>query len=188
MKLKIAPVLVPIVVAAISAATVRVSTWDTIKTGLITALSVAAAAALVRLSRGLPFTTASHFETEEIEKITRAVIQLARSLRSFLAVTVLTMGLLLLTAPALELARPWAGSLPVQWGGRCFSALIGAVLAYVVVRLFQIVSSDLSLLGEQSRFMVRAVQREDAKKRLAEIPTEMGSSFKTPENYGHRIQ
>lgn len=188
MRLKIAPVLVPVIVAAFAAATVRVSNWDGIKTGLITALSVAAAAALVRLSRGLPFTTASHFETEEIEKITRAVIQLARSLRSFLAVTVLTMGLLLLTTPALEHARPWAASPAVLWGGRLFSALIGALLAYVVVRLFQIVSSDLSLLSEQSRFMVRAVQREDAKKRLSELPSDMGKAFTTPDNYGHRIQ
>jgi hypothetical protein len=55
MKLKLTPVLVPGLVAAAAAVSIRVSTWDSIKVSLITALSVAAAAALVRLSRGLPF-------------------------------------------------------------------------------------------------------------------------------------
>jgi hypothetical protein len=188
MRIKLAPVLVPGLVAVIAAVSVRVSTWDSVKTSIITALSVAAAAALVRLSRGLPFSAASNFEPQEIQQITAAVIQLARSLRAFLAITILSMGVLIMVAPLIALADPMRNSAVVWWGGRVLSSIIGGLLSYVVVRLFQIVASDLSLLNEQSKFMVRAVQREAEKQRAAPLAAEMGSDFRTPENYGQRIQ
>ena len=67
------------------------------------------------------------------------------------------------------------------------NALLG-LLAYVVVRLFQIVGSDISLLSEQSKFVVRAVHREAEKDALARLPNESSSEFRTPEGYGRRIQ
>jgi hypothetical protein len=60
--------------------------------------------------------------------------------------------------------------------------------AYVVVRLFQVVGSDLSLLGQQSKFMVRAVRRESEKDQLAKLPVGPETEFRTPENYGRRVQ
>jgi branched-subunit amino acid transport protein AzlD len=189
MKLKLAPVLVPGLVAAAAAVSVRVSTWDSIKASLITALSVAAAAALVRLSRGLPFTAASHFEPNEIQQITRAVVQLARSLRAFLVITILSMGALIMVAPLIEYANHVRAAALVWWGGRLLSGIVGGLLAYVVVRLFQIVGSDLSLLNEQSKFMVRAVQREAGKERSSTTLTpDISTNFRTPETYGQRIQ
>lgn len=188
MKIKLAPILMPGLAATVAAAAVRVSTWDSVKTSLITALSIAAAAALVRLSRGLPFTAASHFEPREIEQITMAVIQLARSLRAFLAVTILSMGTLIVVAPLMELSSGLRSTALIWWGGRFFSALVGGILAYVVVRLFQIVGSDLSLLNEQSKFMVRAVKREPEKTSQQTLTPGVGGGFRAPENYGQRIQ
>jgi hypothetical protein len=108
--------------------------------------------------------------------------------RAFLVVTILSMTALIMIAPLMEYANAIRETPIVWWGGRCFSAAIGGILTYVVVRLFQIVGSDLSILGEQSKFMVRAVGREAEKQRMSALPTEIRSDFKTPENYGHRIQ
>lgn len=188
MKLKLAPILVPGFVAAAAAVGIRMSTWDSVKTGLITALSVAAAAALVRLARGLPFTAASQFEPAEIDLITGAVIQLARSLRAFLAITIVSMAALIMVSPLIEYANQIQATSLVWWGGRILSGFIGCVLAFVVVRLFQIVGSDLSLLNEQSRFLVRAVKRAAEKEQSNALAPGVGAEFRTPENYGHRIQ
>jgi hypothetical protein len=188
MRVKLAPVLLPGFAAAVAAVGIRVSTWDSVKVSLITALSVAAAAALVRLARGLPFTAASQFEPSEIEQITGAVIQLARSLRAFLAITVLSMIVLIAVAPLIEYANQAQGTAVAWWGGRLLSGFVGGLLAYVVVRLFQIVASDLSLLNEQSRFLVRAVRKEAEKEQLSELAPAISTEFRTPENYGQRIQ
>lgn len=188
MKLKLAPALFPAIAAVFAAASVRISTWDTLKTSLITALSVVAAAALVRLARGMPFTAASHYEPDEIDKITKAVMQLARSLRAFLAITVISMVTLIAISPLTEFAARVPNTAFVWLGGRCLSAAIGGLLAYVAVRLFQIVGSDISLLSEQSKFIVRAVHREAEKNALEKLPNEISSEFRTPEGYGQRIQ
>lgn len=188
MRLTLQPIVVPSVAAAISAALVGAGTWDDAKTGLLASLSVIAAAALVRLARGLPFTNPDHFNADEVEQITRAVQQLARSLRAFLGVVLVAMVLLVLVKPLSGLiARFWLTNAAEDVFQRALSGLIGAVLAYVMVRIWQIVGSDLSLLDKQAQFMVRAVHRKARTKEEMEAATApMG--YKTPEGYGRRLQ
>ena len=114
--------------------------------------------------------------------------QLARSLRAFLGIVLATMVLLVLV-------KPLAGLVSLLWiteGAkdtfqRALSGTIGAALAYVMVRIWQIVGSDLGLLDKQVHFMVRAVHRKARAKEEAEAEA-APMAFKTPEGYGQRLQ
>jgi hypothetical protein len=189
MRLTRLPVFVTFAAAGLSAALVGVGTWDKARAGLLTALSVIAAAALVRLARGLPFTNPDHFEPDEVEKVAAAVKQLARSLRVFLGVTLATMALLVLAQPlAHVVGRLWLTATAQDVLLRVLSGLVGGFLGYVVVRLWQIVGSDLSLLDKQAEFTIRAVHRKARKRDEERAEQEAIPPFKTPEGYGRRLQ
>ncbi|MCA3739261.1 MAG: hypothetical protein IM673_14565 [Phenylobacterium sp.] len=192
MRLSVTPVLTTFLGATLAAGFVRMGTWDEIKAGLMTALSVVAAAALVRLARGLPFTNPDHFEPDEVEQITAAVRQLARSLRMFLGVTLVTMAILAMAKPLGNLVGLVSGVLHAPEanliGHRVLSGLLGGMFAYVAARMWQIVGSDLSLLDKQAEFTERAVHRK-SRKRDEEINDIPGATpFQTPEGYGRRLQ
>ncbi len=189
MRLTWLPIAAVCIAAAVTYLWVDASVWNDAKTGLLAALSVIAAATLVRLARGMPFTNPDQFEAEEVEKVVAAVKQLSRSLRALLGVTLLAM-VLLVVVPALtdSLARlrptpPW-----LPFVKAVLSASVGATLAFAMARLWQIVGSDLSLLDRQGSILIRAVHRKERKKdedkdQKSEVP-----GFKTPEGYGKRLQ
>lgn len=188
MRLTVLPVIATLAAGALCAALVTVAFWDGAKAGLLTALSVIAAATLVRLARGLPFSNPDHFEADEVEQVTNAVKQLARSLRAFLAVVLGAMVLLVVVQPlskeATMLFVPRAAALI----DRGLSFVVGAALAYVLVRVGQIVGSDISLLDKQAKFMVRAVHRKARQKEEARADAAGLAPYQTPEGYGRRIQ
>lgn len=189
MRLTRLPVFVTLTAASLSAWLVGIGTWDKTNAGLLTALSVIAAAALVRLARGLPFTNPDHFEPEEVEKVIAAVRQLARSLRLFLGVTLTTMGLLVLAQPLANLVARLPLAAPAQDVLlRVLSAIVGGALSYVLVRLWQIVGSDLGLLDKQAEFTIRAVNRKARKRDEERAEQAALPPFKTPEGYGRRLQ
>ena len=188
MRLTLLPVVTTVAAGAFSCALVDVGTWDGGKAGLLTALSVIAGAALVRLARGLPFSNPDHFEADEVEQIINAVKQLARSLRAFLVVVLGAMVLLVFVQPLSKEAVVLFVPLAARVIDRVLSFMVGAALAYVLTRIGQIVGSDLGLLEKQAQFMVRAVhrkagEREDARREAAAV-----TPFQNPDGYGRRIQ
>lgn len=188
MRLTILPVVTTLAAGATSAALVGVGAWDGAKAGLLTALSVIAAAALVRLARGLPFTNPDYFEVDEVEQVTAGVKQLARSLRAFLIVVFGSMVLLVFVLPLSKEVVALFVPLAAQWIDRGLSFAVGAVLAYVLTRIGQIIGSDLGLLDKQADFMVRAVHRKARDKEEARAEALGTKPFKTPEGYGRRMQ
>jgi len=189
MRLTRLPLIVTPAAAVLSAALVGIGTWDKTKTGLLTALSVIAAAALVRLARGLPFSNPDHFEPDEVEQVTSAVKQLARSLRAFLGVALCAMVLLILAEPLENLiSKLWLAPAAKTALTQSLSGIVGASLAYVLVRIWQIVGSDLSLLDKQANFMVRAVNRKARARDEEKAERDGLPAFKTPEGYGRRLQ
>jgi hypothetical protein len=188
MRVTVLPVVTTVSAGAISALLVSASAWDGLKAGLLTALSVIAAAALVRLSRGLPFTNPDHFEADEVEQVTNAVKQLARSLRAFLVVVFAAMVLLVFVKPLADEATAIFIAPAAQAIGRALSFVVGSALAYVLTRVGQIVGSDIGLLDKQAKFMVRAVHRKARDKEEARAEAAGLTPFKTPEGYGRRIQ
>jgi hypothetical protein len=179
--------LMPALAAAAAGLLVPAAFWTDARTGLLASLSVIAAAVMVRLARGLPFTNADHFEVEEIRQVTAAIKQIMRALAALIVVVLGTMGTLTFADRIVLIInstiRP-GGTL----GGQLVSAVIAFLLAYVLTRIFQVVMGDLNLVDLQSRFLIRAVERRQREKmddRQAEIDP---GTFKTPEGFGRLVQ
>ena len=84
--------------------------------------------------------------------------------------------------------RLWLKDWAKLAGERGLSLIVGAALAYVLVRIWQIVGSDLSLLDKQAKLMVRAVHRKAREKEEAHAQGAGTVPFVTPEGYGRRLQ
>jgi ABC-type amino acid transport system permease subunit len=182
------PVVAAIVGTGVSGMLLSLDFWSEARQSLLVALSVIAAAVLVRLARGLPFTNPEIFEVEEIRSVVRAVHQVMRSLKVLIMVIFASFLLLILAAPLekaalkLEFAQNYGPSIDAL-----LSALIGLLLAYVFVRIIDVVRGDYDLVSLQGLFMVRAVERRQGK-RFEEHQNAPGASpFQTPEGYGRRI-
>lgn len=65
--------LIPATVGLAAAYLIDLKFWDDQKAGLLVALSVMAAGVLVRLARGLPFTSVDQYELDEVRQLTKAV-------------------------------------------------------------------------------------------------------------------
>ncbi len=182
-------ILVPALAAFAAGWLVRVTVWDDSKQGLLVALSVIAAGVLVRLARGLPFTTPDHYEVDEIRKLTEAIRQIVRSLRLLIMFVLAGMFGLVVAKPLFDLAKatpsvaPHAGHVE-----SAVSALLAFILTYVVWRMLQVVKGDQDLTELQSSFVVRAVERRQGKRYEEQQAKSNAKPFKAPENYGQRIQ
>lgn len=66
------------------------------------------------------------------------------------------------------------------------AAAIGGALAYVFVRMFQVVKGDLSLFELQAKLLEQSVQRRVA--RQFEIAHAAEPLVKAPESYGKPLQ
>ena len=67
------------------------------------------------------------------------------------------------------------------------SGLIGLFLAYVFVRIIDVVRGDYDLVSLQGSFMVRAVERRQGKRFEEQQNAPSAGPFQTPEGYGRRI-
>lgn len=182
-------IIAPLIAAAIAARFISVQFWDASKQGLLVALSVIAAGVLVRLARGLPFTTADHYELDEIRHLTRAVSQVLRSLRLLIIVVLAGMIGLIFAKPILELSLTVAQLGPYEdYVEAAISGTLGLILCYVLFRMLQVVRGDQDLTELQSSFIVRAVERRQAKNFEAQHTTGSPSSFKPPAGYGRVVR
>ena len=187
--IKWSALVIPVITGAISAAAVGVGFWDESKQGLLVALSVIAAAVLVRLARGLPFTTPDHYEVEEIRALTDAVSQILRSLKTLIIVVFATMSFLIVA----KLIQSLLGKASIKLFDRDFSefiisGLIGFTISYVLVRILHVVQGDCDLTRLQSNFIVRAVERKQAKMFLEIEKKGSSAPFTTPQGYGKVVQ
>lgn len=182
-------IIIPALAAFAAGRFVSVAFWDASKQGLLVALSVIAAGVLVRLARGLPFTTPDHYEVDEIRRLTKAVSQIIRSLRVLIALVLMGMIGLVLAKPLLDFARdmPQAATY-IGYIEAVISGALGLILGYVFFRMLQVVKGDQDLTELQATFVVRAVERKQAK-RFEELQTKSATApFKNPEGYGRPIQ
>ncbi len=182
-------ILVPLVVGVAAGWLVAVPFWDGSKQGLLVGLSVIAAGVLVRLARGLPFTTADQYEVEEIRKLTRAVAQIIRSLRILITAVLAGMLGLVLVKPILDSVQSvQLLSKYSMYVEKTLSGALAFILTYVVLRMLQVVKGDQDLTELQSYFVVRAVERKHAKRFDEQIASNQSQIFKNPEGYGRTIQ
>jgi hypothetical protein len=179
---------VPLIVGGLAFHFVGLGFWDTSKQAILVSLSVIAAGALVRLARGFPFTSPDHYEVDEIRNLAVAIEKIIRALRALILFVLAVMVMLVIAKPGRDFIVsivPEAGqSLWVEQG---LSAILGFMLAYVFMRMVQVVQGDYDLTILQSGFLVRAVERRQAKA-FEELERKGGpSKFKNPEGYGKII-
>lgn len=176
----------PIAVAAMATTFVRVEAWDSAKQALLVALSVIAAGVLVRLARGLPFTNPDHYEVHEIRQLSQAIDQILRSLRVLIILVLCSMILISFLMPIYEIIMSL--ELKTNHPERILSGLTGFSIGYIFSRMIQVVQGDYDLTRLQSEFIVRAVERKQAK-RFDEIETKSsGKPFSSPEDFGRIVQ
>jgi hypothetical protein len=179
----------PVLAGFLAAGFVSVAFWDLSKQAFLVSLSVIAAGVLVRLARGLPFTNVDHYEVEEIRELTKAVDQICRSLRALILVVLVAMVFLVLAKSVVDTAK--TAQITLDYGERIeafASGLLGFLVGYIFVRMVQVIQGDYDLTKLQSKFIVRAVERKQAKQ-FDVLETKGASApFKNPEGYGKVIQ
>lgn len=156
------PVIAPVVGAVSAFLLVPLAGWDQIATSLLVILSVATAAIMVRLARPLPFTNPAPFEPEELADIGKAMLQIAKALRLLVYICLLTMAaVVIIPKPSLPAST---APLLMEVSQRFGSATIGALVAFVLARLSQVVESDISLINLQSELLQRSSRRAKGKR------------------------
>ena len=182
--------IVPTVAAVAAWFLVPLDFWSGARSSLLTAFSVIAAAVMVRLARGLPFTNADHFEVEEIRQVTAAIKQIMRSLLALIMVVLATMIAFTFVERIQALFDRFGLPTTKFISAHFLSATLGFLLAFVLMRIIQVVRGDYSLVELQSKFMIRAVERKESKKfddaRAAAAQTEV--PYRAPEGFGRLIQ
>ena len=189
MKLTIAPLAVPVLIAGVAAWIVPVLAWDQWRTGLLPAISVVAGAVLVRLARGFPFTNTDHFTLEDFRRVTAALKKIAKSLRALIAICMGSMVILIL-APAISSKAHHSYYIypDASFTDRCLSFVIGLAISYVFVRALQIVDSDISLLQLQTEVLDRVISRRNAKNMEEAVAPDRTGAIAGAEGYGRSLQ
>jgi hypothetical protein len=183
-------IIVVTVVAAFGAGRfLSVAFWDNAKPGMLVALSVIAAGVLVRLARGVPFNSPDQYEVEEARQLVNAVKQTMGALRALLFVVLVGMISLVAAKPTLDAIAGIDGAqLHLLYVEFTASAWIGALLTYAFVRIAQVVNGDRDVTNLQAKFLVRAVERRQARM-FAELETKSADiGFENPEGYGKVVQ
>lgn len=179
------PIVVSLASAALCGVMVDIYAWETGRLWLIPALSIVAAAVLVRMARGLPVTNPDHVRPEEVNEVAGAFTSLVRSLRTLFCVVLITIVVVGVASPlATRLADIWTS--PWDFGNRVGSSLVGTFVGFAFARMVQVAQSDVSITDLQARLLKAAVARKEAKS--FEEDSMQPSAFKTPEGYGKPLQ
>lgn len=160
---RISLLVIVLLAAVMCALLLKKSFWDANRAALLVMLSVVAAGTLVRLARGLPFTTPDHYELSEIRALTKAIKEIMAKLRALIVVIGIAMALLVVVYPLAAWISRLTGWNP-EGLEKIASALLGGLNVYVFARMYQVVCGDEDLTSVQSGFIERAVERRQAKK------------------------
>jgi hypothetical protein len=174
------------IILPLAAATVS----EGVKAPLLTFLSVIAAGVLVRLARGMPFTNTSGFDLDFARKVASAVKTSIRALRTLLIIIFITMGMV--TFSSILGKATVLGLITIGLDGRysdpIISALIGGLLCYVFVRIFAVVSGDVSLADMQADMVVTAAKKTQTEHFSATVEAATTKPISNPAGYGKVVQ
>ncbi|HJT43751.1 MAG TPA: hypothetical protein VJ750_09645 [Rhizomicrobium sp.] len=188
MRLTWAPTVLPLATAGLCGILVPIEAWNDHSAKLLTALGVVGAAVLVRLARGLVLPVADGLEIEEARRLTEAMQIMVRKLRVLIFVILATMiALVALPAIMMKLDTLLVGFRVVAVCKMIASGFIGLSLAYVFVRIMQVVGSDVGLVDIQANVFMQSLSRKQATKFEEERAKSTVAPFKAPEGYGKKI-
>jgi len=164
MRISVPTLVLPIVCGIVSGVFTTVAEWDALRPALLPAISVIAAAVLVRLARGLPFTNADHSTLIQFRSIASNLESNARKLRALIFVCLGNIAVLILASGALKLvtAIPFRPDWVVSGLGCLISFMLGGMLAYAFTRVIEVVHSDVSLLRLQAGIIETVIANKNA--------------------------
>jgi len=164
-RVSVPAVVLPVICAALSAWLISLSGWESLRTAVIPAISMIAAAVLVRLARGLPFTNPDHFSLGQFRDVAAKLEVNARHLRALIWVCIGAVVAITIGAPLyrqLPPAAPGFGWVAIATE-LVVSAGIGFLVSYSFVRIFEVVQSDVLLLKLQSKIIEGVIAQKNAK-------------------------
>lgn len=152
-------------VSIFAAWAVSVATWEELRPALLPALAIVAAAVLVRLARGLPFTNADHFTLVEFRETASRLTEIALKLRTMMWVCLAAIVQLICYPSLLSFLESVPSLLPVglSFIERGMSALLALTTTYAFVRIIEIIQIDVALLKLQARVLEKAIASKNFK-------------------------
>jgi hypothetical protein len=176
MKLSLTALVLPVAGGIASALWLPLDKWDSLRPALLPAISVIAAAVLVRLARGLPFTNADHFSLDQFRSVARKLEANARKLRALIFVCLAGLTSLTLATDLVNALRllPRLADWAVVGASHFLSGLVAALLVYAFTRVIEVVHSDVSLLQLQARILETVIANKNAanfEKQVASKPS-----------------
>jgi hypothetical protein len=130
---------------------------------LTVALSIMAAALLVRLNRGMPTLEWKSVEPEARKRLTAAIVSVTREYMMIAAIcAALLLTLLALTTVGKPAAQLWIE--PIQ---RSLSALVGSMVALCVGRMAYVVWRDYDIVRVQKALVDAAADKEEREAQAA---------------------
>jgi hypothetical protein len=164
MKISLPTLILPIAGGFASAALVEMATWDLLRPAVLPAISIIAAAVLVRLARGLPFTNADHFTLDQFRRVYSNLEANARKLRALIFLCLIGVACLILGKNFTDLISKAAANWPIVGliSAKLMSGIIGAILTFSFTRVVEVVHSDVALLKLQSNVLEAVIAKKNA--------------------------
>lgn len=149
-----------------------------------------AAAVLVRLARGLPFTNPDHFTLVQFRDISEKLQTNARYLRALIWICIAAVVAVTIGGP---LYRELPAALPgYGWAAevteRALSGVIGFFVSYSFVRIFEVVQSDVVLLKLQAKILEGVIAQKNAKAFEKERVDHPAGAISGAGSFGTRVQ
>lgn len=189
MKLSWPALIIPAIGGLGAAIFVPLASWDQLRPALLPAISIIAAAVLVRLARGLPFTNADHFKLDQFRSVSKNLEDNARKLRALIFVCLADIAMLVLSADAVKLIAPVSTRLP--WfpplASAALSGIIGGLLLYAFTRVVAVVHSDVALLRLQSQILERVIADKNAAAFDARLEKTERPGIAGADKFGNRL-
>jgi hypothetical protein len=191
MRALFAPVVwIPLIAAGIAAWLVPVTFWSGIRATLLPALSIIAAAVLVRLARGIPFANPDHFTLDEFRAASLRLESNARKLRALIFVCLGAIVLLVIVPAGSSYVH--AHSVLPGWAlsaaDKALAALLAWSVTYSLCRTVEVVHSDVALLKLQAKVIETAIARKNAAGFEAKIGSQPPPQIAGAERFGMPLQ
>ena len=191
LKMSWVAVVIPIIGAIVAAVFVPLGAWEALRPALLPAISIVAAAVLVRLARGLPFTNADHFSLSDFRSVASKLESNARKLRALIFVCLgSVIGLIAFPDLAkMELFPlvPFLSWMP-EVINRVLSFLLGGAMVYAFARVIEVVHSDVSLLKLQAKIIETAIAAKNAKNFDEQIKPTVNNPISGAKGFGRPLQ
>lgn len=166
---RVSTILVVLAAASISGGTLSLAHIALVLQPIIVAVSIMAAALLIRLNRGMPTLDWKSLDATDRKTLTAKIVELSREYMTVLALQALTLGALLAVAASKDAVLPLAWERAVCGGVGALIGLCIARMAYIVWRDYDIIRLQKKLIDDAADKEARDAASKEALSNVAAI-------------------